>query len=209
LTTQDARPDIDPSGNGETPVPARFQPGHGSIVTYVDRDRDDRTVFQRAVALGPEICDPQTDQAWLPVLRPDRVVTMVDPVFVVDVLPDHSGPRPDSSAAEVIDGTRLAPDTAMCRLTDLAAPGGPDNTYLVLAEFVRAIGPLDRTLDVLADAEPTGALAAVVTCLVNAAHMLDVGDMAACRAAIDAAHVVLDDLTHRSDRDGYDQLGST
>lgn len=169
-------------------MPSRFRPSHGSIVTYVDRD----AAIHRAVAVGSRIDDPQTQEAWFPLLRPDRVVTIVEAGSIVDIVPRLAR---ESAAEEILNATCQALDTAMRNLADFTAPGAFSRARTVLGDFVLAIRPLERTLDILLELEPTGALASAVNYLVIAASVLDMGDTAAGRAAIRKAHVVLDDLT--------------
>ena len=59
----------------------------GQIVTYVELHADTVSPFQRAVATGDVVDDPMTGQRWIPVIRPDLVLSLVDPAMVVDVTP--------------------------------------------------------------------------------------------------------------------------
>lgn len=79
----------------------RFQSGHGRIVIFLDRHAVDGAVFRRAIALGPEVEDPLTGDTWIPALRPDGVVTLIDPTMVIDVQPTYDGaPRIDGFASD-------------------------------------------------------------------------------------------------------------
>lgn len=177
----------------------RFHPDHGSVVTYVESTGQAATVFQYAMAVGPEIDDPQTDSTWIPVLRTDRVLALVDPVSVVDVVPARPEPVSDVNAPEAVEATRRALIAAMGELSRADVPRSLAHAQDVLGAFARAIDPVERTLDVLAALDPSGALATAVTYLLTAAAMLDAGDLEAGRAAIEASTIVLDEFTGGED----------
>jgi hypothetical protein len=59
----------------------------GQIVTYVELQADTVSPFRRAVATGDVVDDPMTGQRWIPVIRPDLRLALVDPAMVVDVTP--------------------------------------------------------------------------------------------------------------------------
>ncbi|HEX4723932.1 MAG TPA: hypothetical protein VH333_15555 [Pseudonocardiaceae bacterium] len=161
----------------------------------MDRNANDDAVFRRAVALGPELNDPQTDDTWLPVLRQDRVIALVDPTVVVDVSPTHADIGVDL-AAEVVEMPRHALNTAV---DGVAEDGDADDVQILLADFVTAVSPVQRTLEVLADIEPTGLLATAIIYLVRASIRLDIGDVVAARAAIEAAYVAFQNLSSDPD----------
>ena len=175
----------------EAAVSLRFHPDRGAVVTYIDRETSTRTVFRRAVALGPELTDPNTDDTWIPVVRSDHETVLVDPTVVVDVRPAGCDVDERPAAAEVVEVTRRALGTA---IRELDAGGGPESVQILLADFVAAISPVQRTLEVLGDMEPTGLVAVAITYLVNASTQLDIGNVVAGRAAIEAAYVVFQDL---------------
>lgn len=161
----------------------RHHPADGAVVTYVDREHADGQVFRRAVVLGPELDDPETHEGWLPVLGPDRTLGVIDANSVVDVAPAQA-----PAAGDVIDRTRRALDAAIRGVATTTDAGG---TARLLVDFVVAIRPVQRTVEVLVDAEPTGALAAALCHLVNAANHMENGDATAGRAAIAAARLAL------------------
>lgn len=71
----------------EVTLSTRFHSEYGRIVTYLDRRAGASAVFRRALTLGPELDDPQTGDTWIPALRIDNVVTLVDPTSVIDMQP--------------------------------------------------------------------------------------------------------------------------
>jgi hypothetical protein len=71
----------------EVSLSTRFHSEYGRIVTYVDRRVGASAVFRRALVLGPELDDPQTGDTWIPALRADSLVTLVDPTSIVDMQP--------------------------------------------------------------------------------------------------------------------------
>lgn len=165
----------------------RYHPTDGAIVTYVDREHGHGQVLRHAVVLGPELDDPETHEGWLPVLDSDRTIGVIDASSVVDVAPA----RVPATAGDVLDRTREALDAAIRGVATTADAG---STARLLVDFVVAIRPVQHTVEVLVDAEPTGALAAAVCHLVNAANHMENGDATAGRAAIDAARLALRDL---------------
>jgi len=94
------------------------------------------------------------------------------------------------SAGELVEITRRALDTA---IGELAASSGLAGVQVLLADFVAAISPVQRSLDVLAGLESIGLAATAIIHLVNASTQFDVGDVAAGWAAIEAAYVAFQD----------------
>jgi hypothetical protein len=62
--------------------------GAGRIITYADARGS--PPFRRAVATGDQVTDPQTGRCWLPVIRTDLLVDLVDPDSVIDIAPPSS-----------------------------------------------------------------------------------------------------------------------
>ncbi|HEX3593120.1 MAG TPA: hypothetical protein VHV74_26130 [Pseudonocardiaceae bacterium] len=170
-------------------MPYHVDPSRGAIVTYVDDGTVGASVFRRAVAVGPAVRDPQTEDPWLPVLRTDSVVTMVEVASVVDVLPDGTRARAED-ADDVVEVTRRAL-TALSRGLTEPATASLDHARTVLDDFVAAIDPVQSTLDVLSTVDPSGSLAVAVLYLIGARAHLENGDVTSTRAAIDAAQVVM------------------
>lgn len=65
-----------------TPCPER-----GAIVTYLNPDALNPTAFLRGVVIGSPVVDPQTSHAWVPVLLPDRTVSVLDTRNIIEVQP--------------------------------------------------------------------------------------------------------------------------
>lgn len=59
----------------------------GAVVVYFDPEPTGPDSFQRAVATGPEIIDPQTKLWWAPVMLSDRVMDLLPSTLIVDVVP--------------------------------------------------------------------------------------------------------------------------
>ena len=59
----------------------------GQIVTYVELHANTVSPFQRAMATGDVVDDPMTGRRWVPVIRADFELALVDPAMVVDVTP--------------------------------------------------------------------------------------------------------------------------
>ena len=59
----------------------------GAVVVYFEPNASGTESFRRAVAIGPEIIDPQTDDWWAPVVRPDSVIDLLPVTLIVTLLP--------------------------------------------------------------------------------------------------------------------------
>lgn len=168
-------------------------PSAGAIVTYLDNRADGDEMYHHAVALGPHLDDPHTDDTWVSVMRTDGTCTLVDPASVIDVLPDGDQSDHRWRPTEMVEMTQRALDTLS---RGLAAPTTADmtNARAVLDDFVSTISPVQPTLDVLTEVEPTGTLAISVLHLVGASVYLDDGDIDAARAAIATAYMLIEGL---------------
>ncbi|MFL6119307.1 hypothetical protein [Actinophytocola sp.] len=77
----------------------------GAIVTHLNPNAVEPTVFLRSVVTVAHVVDPDTGRVWVAVLRPDRTLFVLDAANIIDAVPsdDHSnepgcGPStPDSS----------------------------------------------------------------------------------------------------------------
>ncbi|MEO6082794.1 MAG: hypothetical protein ABIQ18_06785 [Umezawaea sp.] len=67
-------------------------PEHGVVVVYLNPDVQSPTAFLRGLVVGPPVVDPHTDHDWVPVLRPDRAVHLVDTATIARVLPAWRAP---------------------------------------------------------------------------------------------------------------------
>jgi hypothetical protein len=59
-------------------------PGRGAVVTYLNPDVMHPSVYMRGVVIGTHVVDPQTAHAWVPVIRVDGTVTVLDVSTIVD-----------------------------------------------------------------------------------------------------------------------------
>lgn len=66
-------------------------PERGALVTYLNPDVLDPTVFLRGVVMGPHVEDPHTAHRWLPVLLPDRTIAVLDTRNIIAV---HTSDNP-------------------------------------------------------------------------------------------------------------------
>lgn len=62
-------------------------PDRGAIVTYLNPDVMHPTVYVRGVVVGAHLVDPQTSHKWVPVMRPDRTVSVLDTTNIIKVQP--------------------------------------------------------------------------------------------------------------------------
>lgn len=60
-------------------------PGRGAVVTYLNPDVMHPCVYVRGVVLGAHVVDPQTSHAWVPIMRFDRTVSVLDTSNIVTV----------------------------------------------------------------------------------------------------------------------------
>ncbi|WP_306746382.1 hypothetical protein [Saccharothrix yanglingensis] len=58
-------------------------PDRGSIVTYLNPDVLHPTVYVRGVVIGAHVVDPQTSRSWVPVMLPDRTVSVLDTAKII------------------------------------------------------------------------------------------------------------------------------
>jgi hypothetical protein len=91
-------------------------------------------------------------------------------------------PSPAASLAAVHDAVRRAAG----RLAMLPGPPvtGWEEVGAILDEFVRTVSPIERTMPLLWEADPSGELAILVDYLATAAGYLAEGDVDAARATI-------------------------
>ena len=60
--------------------------GIGALITYFDLNDFPLGTVRHGIATGTAILDPGTEELWVPVRRPDRVIDLVPAVLIVDVL---------------------------------------------------------------------------------------------------------------------------
>lgn len=60
-------------------------PGRGAVVTYLNPDVMHPSVYMRGVVIGKYVVDPETSHAWVPVIRTDGTVSVLDANTIVDV----------------------------------------------------------------------------------------------------------------------------
>jgi hypothetical protein len=76
-----------------TPCPER-----GAIVTYLNPDVLHPAIYVRGVVIGAHVVDPQTSRAWVPVMLPDRSVSVLDTAHIVDVMSAEEDPDDPGSS---------------------------------------------------------------------------------------------------------------
>jgi hypothetical protein len=60
-------------------------PGRGAVITYLNPDVMHPAAYVRGVVIGTHVIDPQTSHAWVPVMRLDGTVSVLDASIIVDV----------------------------------------------------------------------------------------------------------------------------
>ncbi|MEU4744357.1 hypothetical protein AB0G02_28395 [Actinosynnema sp. NPDC023658] len=63
------------------------RPDRGAVITFLNPDVLNPAAFLRGVVIGPPVVDPQTAHAWVPVLLPDRTVSVLDTRNIIEVQP--------------------------------------------------------------------------------------------------------------------------
>lgn len=74
-------------------------PGRGAIVIFLNPDVMHPAVYLRGVVIGAHVVDPQTSHAWVPVMRVDRTVSVLDTANIIKVRPAQCArPQPEQGA---------------------------------------------------------------------------------------------------------------
>jgi hypothetical protein len=60
-------------------------PGRGAVIIYLNPDVMHPSVYMRGVVVGTHVVDPETSHAWVPVMRSDRTVSVLDAATIVEV----------------------------------------------------------------------------------------------------------------------------
>jgi hypothetical protein len=166
----------------------------GTVVTYLDTSVPEAE-FRHGVVAGDGVSDPDTETIWVPIVRPGQSegqseLTLVDPALIMSPGRHQEDP---SGAIEVLAGSLavLALDLHELDENDpLAARIGQN----LLGRFVRAIRPVEDMLGMLVDAEPSGELALVLSCIGSAAAEFEDGHVDGGKMGILAASVAMAEL---------------
>jgi hypothetical protein len=73
----------DPVGAGGHDPATPFHPVRGQIITYLPAEPVEIPALSRGTATGGVLTDPATGSRWLPVIRPDLLLDLVDVARVV------------------------------------------------------------------------------------------------------------------------------
>ena len=163
--------------------------GAGTIVTYLDTTEGEAGRFRRGVVAGPGVSDPDTDVIWVPIVRPDAELTLVDPVLIMD---PESTASPES-ALDVLAGS-LGSLARQLHELDEDEPLALRVARNMLERFVREIKPVEDALGMLVDADPTGGLSIVLTCIGSAAEELQDGHVNGGKMGILVANAAMAEL---------------
>jgi hypothetical protein len=156
--------------------------GRGTIVTYLDASDSPHGWFSRGVVTGVGVLDPETDLDWLPVVRPDGELVLLDPALIVTTEQGRAETEP-LPALDILAGALAALADGMSEL-DERAPMALGDAQRLLARFVEVITPIEYALCVLVDADPRGELALVLSCISSAAEEFEHGHVADGKAGI-------------------------
>jgi hypothetical protein len=172
-------------------------PYQGNVITYLDTADPEEGQFRRAVVVGVGVTDPETDVIWVPVVRPDCELTLIDPGLIVPSMTSisdlASGQDRMPSPVDLLAG---ALSTLACELTDIdeQEPTALRAVRDLLTRFVDTIAPVDEALRALVIAAPRGGLAMVLSCIGSAAAEFELGRLALGKAAILRANLAMVEL---------------
>lgn len=177
----------------------------GDVVTYLDTSDPDQGEFRQGVVAGTGVADPDTDEVWVPIVRPDQEITLVDPALIVDEADGEeaaeriAGQTPDQRVDDPATAVDVLADALTVLALELDELDESDSVALptaqhLLARFVYAIKPIQDALAMLVDAEPGGALAVVLTCIGSAAEEFEQGRVTDGKMGILVAHAAMTEL---------------
>lgn len=164
----------------------------GTVVTYLDTTAGEPGQFRRGTVAGIGVSDPDTEAIWVPIVRPDAGLTLVDPALIMD--PDSTGAQQDpSSALDTLAGA-LGSLALQLHELDEEAPLALRVARNMLERFVREIKPVESALGMIVDADPTGGLSIVLTCIGSAADELEDGHVTGGKMGILVANAAMAEL---------------
>lgn len=179
----------------------------GDVVTYLDTSDPDQGEFRLGVVAGFGVADPDTDEVWVPIARPDQEITLVDPALILDSADAEQAADVEQAAEQAVEQRIDDPATAVDVLADAltvlalefgeldeAEPAALQKAQHLLARFVYAIKPIQEALSVLVEAEPGGPLAVVLTCIGSAAEEFEQGHVTDGKMGILVAHAAMTEL---------------
>lgn len=165
----------------------------GDVVTYLDTSDPDQGEYRLGVVAGVGVADPDTDEVWVPIVRPDQEITLVDPALIVDSPAEEQRVDDPETAVDVLADALTVLALELNELDETEQVALQTAQHL-LARFVYAIKPIQGALGMLVDAEPNGALAVVLTCIGSAADEFEQGHVADGKTGILVAHAAMTDL---------------
>lgn len=169
------------------------RPNGGDVVTYLDTSNPDRREFRLGVVAGIGVADPDTDVLWVPIVRPDQDITLIDPASIVASPADEQTVDDPMAAVDVLAGALTVLAADLDGLDDSQPVALPAAQHM-LARFVRAIKPIQDALAVIVDAEPSGGLAVVLTCIGSAAEEFERGRVTDGKMGILVANAAMAEL---------------
>ncbi len=162
----------------------------GDVVTYLDMSDPDQGEFRLGVVAGIGVADPDTDEVWVPIVRPDQEITLVDPARIVDSPAAAQWVDDPASAVDLLAGALAVLAFDLDEL-DETEPVALRAAQHLLARFVNAIRPIQQALAMLVDAEPGGPLAVVLTYIGSAAEEFEQGRVTDGKMGILVAHAAM------------------
>lgn len=162
-------------------------PADPATVTYLDAVEVARHDVCHALVAGADVEDPETGAVWVPIARPDGVLTLLDPALIVE------GTNPAPHAVDLL-ASALAVLAHDMSEVDERLPGAARAARLLMERFLDDTEPVERTIRALANGNPRGGLATVLSGLDSAVEQLELGHLGDGTADIVAANFALAEL---------------
>jgi hypothetical protein len=166
----------------------------GTIITYLDDPDPENGQFCRAVITGAGVADPETEEVWIPVVRPDCEMTLVDPQLIVEnTTATHAESGPDRDTLHALATALAALADGMTQVDEQAPMASLDMRDL-LNRFVDAIAPIEYALYLIVETNPHGGLATVLNWIGSATAEFENGQIADGKAGILLANSAMAEL---------------
>jgi hypothetical protein len=170
-------------------------PRHGGdIIAYLDTSELGRGEIRRALLTDIGIVDPETGVTWAAVVTANHGLTLLDPGQIVDS--GRAAAEASPAVVDVLAGALavLAGDLIELDELDEPTPGPQPDPGALVSRFVAVLTPIERSLSVLAERDPSGPLSTVLRCVGCAVEHFARGRFTEGRAGILIAHAITSDL---------------
>lgn len=163
----------------------------GDIIAYLDTSELGRGEIRRALLTDIGIVDPETEVTWAAVVTAQHGLTLLDPEQIVDSGRAYAEASP--AVVDVLGGALAVLAGDLIELDDLA-PNTRQDARALVSRFVSVLTPIERSLSVLAERDPSGPLSTVLRCVGCAVEHFARGRLTEGKAGILIAHAITSDL---------------